>query len=333
MALSRMFFQDAFADIDRLLEVFAHSNIRKRHFCVPLDWFRHEHSFAEKNRLYVEHAVTLGAQAVERCLRKAQLSPEQIDCLFLVSSTGIATPSLDAQLLNRIGLRETITRLPLWGLGCAGGAMGLARACEYVQAYPDKRALLLSVELCGLTFIRQDLSKSNLVATCLFADGSAAVVVGGDETKKPEDRPLLHFRAAQTTTWKDTLEVMGWELTENGLKVIFSRDIPTLIKKKWKANVDGFLTLHGSGREQLSRYVLHPGGAKVLTAYQESLQISANDMAHAESVLREYGNMSSPTVLFVLEKSMEDTWKAGEQGLLAALGPGFSSELVLLEAR
>ncbi|MFY0546106.1 type III polyketide synthase [Brevibacillus sp. H7] len=333
MAVSRLLFKNAFSDIDRLLEVFAHSSIRKRHFCMPLDWFQEEHSFAEKNRHYVEHAVTLGAQAIERCLGKAEITPAEIDCLLFVSSTGFSTPSIDARLVNRLGLREDITRIPLWGLGCAGGAMGLSRAFEYALAYPEKRVLLVSVELCGLTFMKQDLSKSNLVATCLFADGAAAVLVGGDRTEKRGTHPLLHFCAAQTTTWKDSLDVMGWELTDYGLKVIFSRDIPTIIKQQMRENVDRFLHFHQSARDRLSHYVLHPGGTKVLTAYQNSLEISRDDTKLAAEVLQEYGNMSSPTVLFVLEKSVDQGWAAGEKGLLAALGPGFSSELVLLEAR
>ncbi len=333
MALSRLFFQDAFPDIDRLLEVFAHSNIRKRHFCMPLDWFQREVSFAEKNRLYLEHAVALSAQAIERCLDKAGVAPDEIDCVLFVSSTGISTPSVDARLLNQVGFREDITRLPLWGLGCAGGAMGLSRACEYALAHPQKQVLLVSVELCGLTFIKQDMSKSNLVATCLFGDGAAAVLVGGDQVEKPDEQPLIHFRAAQTTTWRDSLDVMGWDLTEHGLKVIFSRDIPTIIKQRMRENVDRFLASENSAREQLAHYVLHPGGAKVLTAYQQSLGIGPEETELAGEILQEYGNMSSPTVLFVLERSLERGWAKGEQGLLAALGPGFSSELILLEAR
>jgi alkylresorcinol/alkylpyrone synthase len=332
MALSRLFFQDAFPDIDRLLEVFARSSIRKRHFCMPLDWFRHEHSFAEKNKLYVEHATTLSTDAIRRCLTKAALTPTDIDCLLFVSSTGISTPSMDARLLNHLGFREDITRIPLWGLGCAGGAMGLARACEYAQAYPQKRVLLVSVELCGLTFIKQDLSKSNLIATCLFADGAAAVLVAGDHAPRASG-PCPSFVAARSTTWKQSLDVMGWELTDHGLQVIFSRDIPTLIKQRMRENVKNFLADCDTDWERLRHFILHPGGAKVLTAYREALGIGADAIRNAEEVLRDYGNMSSPTVLFVLEKSLEKRWSPGEQGLLAALGPGFSSELVLLEAR
>lgn len=333
MALARRFFQGAFPDIDRYLHIFAHSQIRKRHFCMPKDWYASEHMFAEKNKLYVEHAQALALDAAARCLEKANIDPFSVDCLMFVSSTGIATPSLDSRLVNQLGLRRDITRVPLWGLGCAGGAMGLSRACEYAQAYPDRRVLLVSVELCGLTFIRQDMSKSNLVATCLFADGAAAVIVEGDLVPTRSSSSRLYFCGARTTTWPDTLDVMGWELTEPGLKVIFSRDIPSIIRASMRDNIESFLSVHRTSIEQLRHFIFHPGGAKVLKAYQQSLGISSEAIRLSEEVLHDYGNMSSPTVLFVLEKSMEQPWKQGDNGLLAALGPGFSSEQLLLEAR
>ena len=335
MQLARHFFQDAFPDIDRLLHVFAHSNIQKRHFCMPMDWFSDDRPFAEKNQLYIQHAEALSLEAARKCLQKAGLEPTDIDCLVFVSSTGISTPSIDSRLVNSLGLRSDITRIPLWGLGCAGGAMGLSRSCEYTGAYPRRRVLLISVELCGLTFIRQDLSKSNLVATCLFGDGAAAVVISGDRVPASNgaSAPSIQFCDARTTTWPDTLDVMGWELTEPGLKVIFSRDIPTLIQTYMRENVDRFLMPHQTTVERLRHFIFHPGGAKVIDAYQSSLGIDAAATRHSEEVLSHFGNMSSPTVLFVLEKSMEQPWNRGDLGLVAALGPGFSSELLLLEAR
>jgi len=334
MQLARRFFQDAYPEIDRLLGVFGNSQIRKRHLCMPTDWYERDRPFAEKNRLYVENAEELAAQAARKCMEKAGLAADDIDCLMFVSSTGIATPSLDSRLINRLGLRPDVTRVPLWGLGCAGGAMGLSRACEYTRAYPDRRVLLLSVELCGLTFIRQDMSKSNLVATCLFGDGAAAALVEGDDVSNPAARcGRLQFRGARTTTWPDTLDVMGWELTEPGLKVVFSRDIPSLIQQSMKESVDRFLSPHETSVERLRHFIFHPGGAKVLTAYQRSLGLSPDATRLSAEVLHNFGNMSSPTVLFVLEKSMEQDWEPGDMGLLAALGPGFSSEMLLLEAR
>ena len=330
---TQQFFQEAFPEIDRYLQVFANSQVEKRHFCVPLSWFEAKHSIREKNQLYIEHACQLGKEAITRCLEKCDLAAEEIDCLLFVSSTGISTPSIDARLLNLLPLREEITRIPLWGLGCAGGAMGLSRAAEYARAIPHSLVLLLSVELCGLTFIRDDLSKSNLVATSLFADGAAAVLIAGDEYAKRHAicEAVPKIMGTRTITWKDSLDVMGWDVTNDGLKVIFSRDIPTLIKQRMRSSVDSFLALHKTSLPQINRHVLHPGGAKVLTAYQSSLQIEPALLRPAEEVLRAYGNMSSPTVLFVLEKNLERGWQSGEKGLVAALGPGFSCELLYIQ--
>ncbi|WP_134684454.1 type III polyketide synthase [Brevibacillus migulae] len=330
---TQQLFQETFPDIDRYLQVFANSRVEKRHFCVPLTWFSSPHTTMEKNQLYIEHACQLGREAITRCLEKAHLSAEDIDCLLVVSSTGISTPSIDARLINLLPLREDLTRIPLWGLGCAGGAMGLSRAADYARAFPQSLVLLLSVELCGLTFVHNDRSKSNLIATSLFADGAAAVLVAGDEFAAGHTGHLTAPRisGSRTVTWKDSLDVMGWDVTDDGLKVIFSRDIPTLVKLRMREAVDQFLDRHQTTLPQISRFVLHPGGAKVLTAYQHSLDIEPGRLQTAHEVLQAYGNMSSPTVLFVLEKEIERSWQSGEKGLVAALGPGFSCELLYLQ--
>ncbi|GAA4716256.1 type III polyketide synthase [Brevibacillus fulvus] len=335
MHLSRELFEQAFPDIDRLLKIFASSQIRKRHFAVPLDWFTADHPFAEKNRLYLELAPALCKQAIEACLQRMDLALEQIDCVVLVSSTGIATPSLDAHLVSLLPFRENVTRIPLWGLGCAGGAMGLSRAADYAKAYPESLVLLIAVELCSLTFIRSDLSKSNLVASALFADGAAAVLIAGDRAKAADRNasPALQFLGSRTTTWRDTLDIMGWELQQQGLRVLFSRDIPTLVRQKMGQNVEQFLSEFDSKLTQISQFIFHPGGTKVLDAYRDTLGLSQEQIGLSEAVLNEYGNMSSPTVLFVLAKSMQKDWSARQYGLVSALGPGFSSELILLEAR
>ncbi|MET3288408.1 UNVERIFIED_CONTAM: alkylresorcinol/alkylpyrone synthase [Brevibacillus sp. OAP136] len=332
MAVSRSLFADAFPDIDRLLSVFAHSNIRKRHFAAPLEWLTEDHPFAEKNKLFIDVACSLGMDAINRCLSRASLSVHDIDCLIFNTSTGLSTPSIDARLVNRLGLRQDVTRIPIWGLGCAGGATGLSRAFDYVRAYPDAVAVLVCVELCGLTFIKQDVSKSNLVATSLFGDGAGAVLVAGDAFAAKhglQDTP--RFLSRKTCTWYDSLDVMGWDVTDAGLKVIFSQDIPTLVKKRMRSNVDDFLSEQQLTRAQINHFILHPGGPKVINAYQQALEIGHEQTQHAEEILAEYGNMSSPTVLFVLEKSLQTPWRKQEIGLLGALGPGFSSELILLE--
>jgi alkylresorcinol/alkylpyrone synthase len=324
----RALFQEAYADIDRFLPVFSNALIEHRYFSAPPEWFSSEHSFAEKNQLYIESALELGEAAITACLESAGLGPQDLDHLFFVSTTGIATPSIDARLINRLRLRPNIRRTPIWGLGCAGGVAGLSRAYEYTQAFPRERALLLALELCGLTFQRNDLSKSNLVATSLFGDGAAAVLVSGDETRDAGPSIL----SSRSTLWYDSLEVMGWSINDRGLKVLFSRDIPTIVRDLALPALEAFLAAQGMTLQQLDHVIAHPGGTKVIEAYEQALGLANGKMARARDVLRRYGNMSSPTVLFVLEDFMRSgAIGAGEYGLLTALGPGFSSEMLLIQ--
>lgn len=316
----------------RLLEVFDNSTIRTRHTCMPLEWFGHDHDFAEKNALYLEHALALAGEVAGRVLDHAGLAPTDIDHLVFVSTTGLATPSLDARLANTLGFRADFRRTPVWGLGCAGGAVGLARARDFALADPRSRVLLVALELCTLTFQRGDVSKRNLVAASLFADGAAAVLVLGAEVEPPPrngTRPL-ELLASRSVLWPDTLDVMGWDVDGAGLHVIFSRDIPSIVRDKVRPSLEAFLAAQGLALERLDHVVAHPGGLKVLEAYAETLGRPAEAFRHARDVLAEYGNMSSPTCLFVLERFLRDgDIRAGETAVVAALGPGFSSEYVL----
>ncbi len=327
---ARNLFADAFSDIDRLLTVFDSAQVEQRHFCTPLDWFATTSSWEEKNRLYIEHAVSLSRQAAETCLQRAGLSPTDVDMILFISSTGIATPSIDALLCNSLGLREDIVRLPIWGLGCAGGAAGLARSFDFAQAHPNRKVLMIALELCGLTFVNGDRSKSNLIATSLFADGAAAALLYGDRAAESLDCHGPQLIASRSTTWPNSLDVMGWDVQNDGLKVIFSRDIPTLVEQKVGDLCDSFLSAHDLSRAAVSRYIAHPGGMKVLSAYERALDLPADALQHAREVLRTHGNMSSCTVLFVLERELAESHQQGEHGLLFALGPGFSAEQVLL---
>jgi alkylresorcinol/alkylpyrone synthase len=335
---AKKLFGDAFRDIDRLISVFDHANIEKRHFCVPSDWFEKEHGMQEKNDLYIEEACKLGKEAILRCLDQAGLTPADIDHFYFISTTGLATPSIDARLIYQIGMKSNVKRTPIWGLGCAGGAVGLSRANEYARGFPNQRVLLLALELCGLTFQRNQMTKSNLIATSLFADGAAAVLIEGDEAAQIrwETYDKLHPRTPKivdtmSTLWEDTLDVMGWTVTDNGLEVLFSRDIPTIVHSLMRPNIDEFLARNRLGQEQISRYITHPGGMKVISAYQESLGLTDHSLKHPKNILRNYGNMSSASVLFVLQETMNDEIQEGEYGLVTALGPGFSSELVLIQ--
>lgn len=323
----RDMFSEVFADIDRLLAIFENTGIDTRHFCVPMEWFKEYHQFKEKNELYIEHAKTLGKQALEQALEKANLDMKEVSHLFFVSTTGICTPSIDALILNEMDGNPHIKRTPIWGLGCAGGAAGLSRAYEYALGHPDQVIALIAVELCGLTFQRNDLTKSNLVATSLFADGAAAVLIGGEEHHQSGRLKII---GNQSTLWPDTLDVMGWDISSSGFHVIFSRDIPSIVKEKAVPDMKEFLHFHGVPEPQ--HYIFHPGGKKVLEAYQEALSLSDGKLSISESVLRENGNMSSCTVLHVLNRFLEEEQilRAGT-GLVAALGPGFSSEILLME--
>lgn len=324
-------FHDSFSDIQRYLPIFDHAAIHTRHFSRPRTWFEQEHGFAERNRIYTEVACHLGEEAIQRCLQMAGLMSTDVDHLIVVSTSGLATPSLDARLVNRLRFHRHIKRTPIWGLGCAGGAVGLSRAYEYARAFPDSLVVLLAVELCSLTFRRNDHSKSNLVATSLFADGAAAVLVAGDRVSLPEQaKQTPRVVDTMSTTWPDSLDVMGWDIEDDGLKVVFSRDIPAIVRREVRPAVEAFLERSGLSLAQLQRMIAHPGGAKVLAAYEEALELPQDSMRHSHTVLNQFGNMSSATVLFVLERELQEIHQTGTVGLLTALGPGFSSELMLL---
>lgn len=325
-------FSDVLATDNRLIQVFDHAHIEKRHFCAPLDWLAADRTFAERNECYLESAVTLAGEAARKAMALAGIQSHDVDHIIFVSSTGIATPSVDARLSNTLDLRPDCRRTPIWGLGCAGGVAGLARAREFALGDPSARILFIALELCSMTFQRNDLSRRNLVATSLFADGAAAVIVAGARAAIPAGgMPPLDLIASRSKLWKDTLDLMGWTVESDGLHVVFSRDIPTVVQQKVRPSLEEFLKVQGLGLETIDHMVMHPGGAKVLSAFSEALQLDESAYRHSREVLRDFGNMSSPTCLFVLERFLE----AGEIGegqtaVMMALGPGFSAEYLLL---
>jgi alkylresorcinol/alkylpyrone synthase len=308
-------------DIERLLPIFDNVNVDSRYFCVPVEWFERDHGFPEKNALYVEHALDLSEKAASRALDRIGAAPEDVGAVFFVSTTGIATPSLDSKLIFRLGLSEHTRRIPIWGLGCSAGASGLARASEHARLYPDKLVLLVAVELSGLTFQRGDRSRSNLISTSLFADGAAAVLLGS--TGGPE------ILGSYSTTWPDTEDVMGWELVETGLKVQLSKSVPAIVQAKFRDNLEEACASLGLDFDELEHFVLHPGGSKVLDAFESVLGLEPGGLATSRDVLRDCGNMSSVTVLFILERFLESReFARGDLGVLSAMGPGFSAEHV-----
>jgi alkylresorcinol/alkylpyrone synthase len=334
--LTRSLFNEKYQDIERLLKVFQNGEIEKRNVCMPLDWYGKEHDFEDRNQLYIEHAVDFGIQAVLSCLQgdgmlEVPIEASIIDAIFFISSSGISTPSIDARIMNRIPFRDDTKRIPIWGLGCAGGAAGISRASEYCRAFPEANVLVLSVELCSLTFQKDDYSKSNLVGVSLFSDGVACALITGDESSVKARKTMPSIITTTSKLMPESEEVMGWDVKNNGLYVVFSKSIPAIITKWLGPFVHDFLGNYGLTQGDITHFIAHPGGKKVLEAYESALGFDQTKTAISREVLRENGNMSSPTVLYVLEKFMKNEPVAGEYGLMAALGPGFCGELLLLK--
>src|SRR5258708_3835583 len=300
---ARLLFQDRIDDFARLLPVYGNAGIETRHSCVPLDWYGRPAGWRERNELYLRHALDLIERAALRSLHRASLpaSASAVGALVTVSSTGVATPSLDARLMQRLPFRRDVECLPIFGLGCAGGALGLARAAALARAKAGARVLLLVVELCGITFRSGDSSKSNVVASALFADGAAAVLVSSADA---DQGPRIVGWGEHT--WPDSLDVMGWRVEDDGLGVQFSRDIPTIIRRNYAVALDAFLIAQGVGRGALGGLALHPGGTKVVEALEDVFGLRRGGLAEARDVLRRFGNLSPPTVLFLLQEVLRE---------------------------
>jgi alkylresorcinol/alkylpyrone synthase len=309
-------------DIERLLPVFTNTGIERRYSCVPIDWYADDHGWRDRTDLYVRNATDLLEKVATALIAEAGLAKDDIDAIVVSSTTGIATPSLDALVIERMGLRRDIRRLPIFGLGCAGGVIGLSRAADLAKARPGSRVLFLVVELCALTFRKNDLTKSNFVATALFGDGAAGAILS-TEGAGPA------FGASGEYTWNDSLDIMGWEVEEDGLKALFSQSIPTLVANDFTTILHAFLARNDLKLSDIDRFACHPGGAKVLDALEDAFQIERGALTESRSILRDYGNMSAVTALFVLERM--DWRKKNQRILMTALGPGFSSVLQVLE--
>lgn len=302
--------------------------VEGRHLALPTEKYYDIATWGQANDLWIEVAQELGEQALCRALHHAGLDGQQLGALFFVSVTGIASPSIDALLINRMGLPANIRRVPIFGLGCVAGAAGIARAADYVRAYPEQAAALVSVELCSLTIQRDDLSVANLISSGLFADGAAAVIVAGNEV--PSAGPVI--RATRSIFYPETEEMMGWKITEKGFRITLSPEVPQLIREHLGHDVDAFLADQGLKRSDLNSWVLHTGGPKVLEATASALGLHNGQLEASWECLKRVGNLSSASVLVVLEDVMRNRRpEPGTLGLLAAMGPGFCSELLLLE--
>jgi len=297
-----------------------------RHLALPIERYPELRSFTEANDAWIECALDLGERAIRDALARAGLVTGDVRHLYFVTVTGLATPSIDARLVNRLGLRTDVKRTPIFGLGCVAGAAGLARAADALRGFPDEVAVLLSVELCSLTLQRADFSIPNLIASGLFGDGAAAVVLTG------ADRPARGPRivATRSVFYPGTEHVMGWEIGSEGFRVVLSGDVPK-VARGIRKDVDEFLASQGLTLADVGTYVCHPGGPKVLEAFEETLELPEGALELTWKSLRELGNLSSASVLMVLGDTLAGPEPApGSYGLLLAMGPGFCSELVLL---
>lgn len=314
-------------NVDRLEQLHRAVRVGGRHLALPLQRYMELDSFAKRNDAWITAAVDLGEQALKRALLRADLRPADVHHLYFVTVTGLATPSIDARLVNRMSLRTDLKRAPLFGLGCVAGAAGLARATDAVRPFPGQVAALLAVELCSLTLQRDDLSVANLIASGLFGDGAAAVLIGGG------DRPGRGPRIVDTRSvfYPDTERVMGWDIVDSGFKVVLSPQVPQLVRERVRSDVDSFLASHGLARRDVRHWICHSGGPRVLEAFEEALELPRSALQRTWDSLQQVGNLSSASVLFVLNDLLDSAEaRPGELGLLIAMGPGFCSELVLL---
>ncbi len=314
-------------NVDRLEDLHRAVQVTGRHLALPLDGYAGLDSFAKCNDAWLAAAQDLGEQAVRDALSRAGLAPADVGHLIFVTVTGISTPSLDARLMNRLHLPPSVRRTPIFGLGCVAGAAGLARAADDLRAYPEEVAVLLSVELCSLTLQREDLSVPNIIASGLFGDGAAAVVLEGGARGARGPAAL----ASRSVFYPDTERVMGWDVVDSGFKVVLSAKVPDVVREHVGRDVDAFLGDHGLSRRDVRHWIAHTGGPKVLQAFEAGLSLPEGALARSWSSLREVGNLSSASVLFVLADLLSSgEAREGDLGLLIAMGPGFCSEMVLL---
>ncbi|MBI2396146.1 MAG: type III polyketide synthase [Deltaproteobacteria bacterium] len=315
-------------NVERLEQLHRAVQVGGRHLALPIEAYPRLRTFRERNDAWTHAAVELGARAIEEALAQADCEARDIDHLFFVTVTGLATPSIDARLMNRLGFRADVQRTPIFGLGCVAGAAGLSRVSAVLSGHPDQRALLLSVELCSLTLQREDVSVSNIVASGLFGDGAAAVVLEGSSLRARGPRVI----GTRAVFYPDTERIMGWDFVDSGFKVVLSPKVPDLVRARVRGDVDGFLSHHALDRSAIRHFIAHTGGPKVLEAFAEGLELPEGALARSWRSLREVGNLSSASVLFVLGDLLaSDEARGGDYGLLMAMGPGFCAELVLLQ--
>jgi len=316
-------------NVERIEELHRSVQVGGRYLALPIEEYLPLRRFSERNDAFNRVSLEVGEQAVRRALDAAGLQPRDVDHLFFVTVTGIGTPSLDARLVNRLGLRPDVKRTPIFGLGCVAGAAGTARAADVLRAFPGQVAVLLSVELCSLTLQREDVSIANIIASGLFGDGAAAAVLSGTDRPPPAAAPRV--LATRSVFYPDTERVMGWDVVDGGFKVVLSAKVPAIVTEHVRTDVDTFLASEGLSRGDIRHWIAHTGGPRVLQAFESALELPPEALRRSWNSLRRTGNLSSASVLFVLSDLLASQEpRPGELGLLIAMGPGFCAELVLL---
>lgn len=317
-------FGSRFGDFDRLAKVFDRAGINRRYGVRPIDWYLETSGWQDRNAAYVEGATDLFLDAARKALEAGGLSADQVDIVVTASSTGIATPSLDARASSKIGFRDDILRVPVFGLGCAGGVSGFAIAAKLASSRPGCIVLLVAVETCTLAFRMDKLTKANIVATALFGDGAAACVICTTR------EGIAEVEMSGQHTWPDTLDIMGWSVDPEGLGVIFDRAIPPFAEANIESAISAILSRSNLSLKDVDRFACHPGGAKVIDALESALQLGQGTLDHERDVLSAYGNMSSPTAFFVLDRLIASGLPS--RTLMTAMGPGFTASCVSLKA-
>ena len=329
LAVAREVLSADFADFERMSAVFASAGILRRQLALPVDWYRQPRSFPERAEAYLESACELFVEAASRALDEAGLEASAVDTIVTVSSTGIATPSLEARAMGRVGFRPDVVRVPVFGLGCAGGASGLGLAAKLARGTPGSVVLFVTVELCSLAFRFHDVGKADIISTALFGDGAAACVLRAGEGPDGGEGFATIIGTAETT-WPDTLDIMGWRIEEHGLAVVLNRAIPTFARQNMRTAMERMLAGQALTVGDVDRFICHPGGAKVVDAIELALELGQGALVHEREVLRDHGNMSAPTALFVLDRVRRGGMP--QLSVLTALGPGFTMSTVTLRA-
>lgn len=316
---------------ERLRRIHAATGVHTRRLALPLDRYARIENFTEANNIWIDEGLRLSEQAAKAALNEAGIAPEDVDVVMVVSVTGIAAPSLDARLVSRLGLRSDVARIPIFGWGCVGGASGIARMHDLIGAR-HRVGLLLSVELCSLTVQRDDTRLTNLIASGLFGDGVAAVVMTADTPDDEQPSEIFpDVVDSQARMYPDSEDVLGWDIGQYGFRIVLSSSLSDVVRDHLGDEVDALLARNGLSREDVTTWIAHTGGPKVIDAVQEALDLNPEALRHTRESLAEVGNLSSASVIDVFRRTAHDgTSRAGEYGVLMAMGPGFSSECVLL---